>query len=248
MSVKGFLVNGQVQKYDYQELENLPLEKIFWAVYNTTTFTDIETASNAGKIVMLKLPAQLNNVIIPLSCFTTNGGTKYAEFYGVSGSGKGNSYVYIAYCDEGTDFWSMSRQLISGLAPVQRVNNKTGDVVLNASDVGALPASTVIPSKTSDLINDEGFINTSQAIAVAPVRSVNGQTGSVTIPVLPAGGTTGQVLVKKTGTNYDTEWVNQPGDLQHHNMGAENAGKILVVDNNGYITTMTREQWLEGNY
>lgn len=207
MSIKGFWVKGQVQKYDYQELENLPLEKIFWAVYNTTTFTDIETASNAGKIVMLQLPAQLNNVIIPLSCFTTDGGTKHAEFYGVSGSGRGNSYVYIAYCDEGTNFWSMSRQLISGLAPIQKVNNKTGNVTLDASDVGALPASTVIPSKTSDLINDEGFINTSQA----PVRSVNGQTGTISIPVLPSGGNVGQVLAKASNNDYETEWVNQSG-------------------------------------
>lgn len=32
------------------------------------------------------------------------------------------------------------------------------------------------------------------------------------------------------------------------NQGSANAGKILVVGNNGYITMVTREQWLEGNY
>lgn len=76
-------------------------------------------------------------------------------------------------------------------APVSSVNNKTGAVVLNASDVGALPDSTVIPSKTSDLQNDSGFLSSAvtsfngQTGAVnysAPVTSVNGQTGAVNTP------------------------------------------------------------------
>lgn len=60
--------------------------------------------------------------------------------------------------------------------PVKSVNTKTGDVVLTASDVGALPDTTVIPTKTSDLTNDSGFINASGA----PVQSVDGDTGTVT--------------------------------------------------------------------
>ena len=43
-------------------------------------------------------------------------------------------------------------------APVTSVNSKTGAVQLNASDVGALPNTTVIPTKTSQLDNDSGFI------------------------------------------------------------------------------------------
>lgn len=42
--------------------------------------------------------------------------------------------------------------------PVTSVNGKTGAVSLDASDVGALPSNTSIPSKTSDLTNDSGFI------------------------------------------------------------------------------------------
>ena len=115
--------------------------------------------------------------------------------------------------------------------PVKSVNTKTGDVVLTASDVNALPDTTTyvssvdgssgavttnavktttqslsdtqkvqartnigagtssfsgdygdlsnkptIPSKTSDLTNDSGFINA----AGAPVQSVDGATGVVT--------------------------------------------------------------------
>lgn len=50
-------------------------------------------------------------------------------------------------------------------APVQSVNGATGDVTVN------------VPTKTSDLTNDSGFLTS------APVTSVNGQTGAVTINV-----------------------------------------------------------------
>ena len=44
-------------------------------------------------------------------------------------------------------------------APVQSVNGQTGTVVLDAADVGALPDTTVIPTKTSDLTNDSDFMS-----------------------------------------------------------------------------------------
>lgn len=77
-------------------------------------------------------------------------------------------------------------------APVTSVNSKTGAVSLSASDVGALPDSTTIPTKTSDLTNDSGFLTSAGAVTsfngqhgavtyTAPVQSVNGQTGAVTV-------------------------------------------------------------------
>lgn len=47
--------------------------------------------------------------------------------------------------------------------PVQSVNGKAGTVKLSASDVGALPDSTKIPAKNSDLQNDSGYITVSVA-------------------------------------------------------------------------------------
>jgi len=41
-----------------------------------------------------------------------------------------------------------------GTSAVTSVNGQTGDVELDAEDVGALPSSTAIPTKTSDLTND----------------------------------------------------------------------------------------------
>lgn len=43
----------------------------------------------------------------------------------------------------------------------------------------------------------------------APVSSVDGKTGAVA--VLPSGGSSGQVLKKSSGTDYDVEWANESG-------------------------------------
>ena len=74
--------------------------------------------------------------------------------------------------------------------PVQSVNGQTGAVVLDATDVGALPDSIPIPTVPTDVSafdNDAGYVNATQAANAAPVQSVNGQTGTVTlsIPTVP---------------------------------------------------------------
>lgn len=82
--------------------------------------------------------------------------------------------------------------------PVQSVNGMTGDVIMDAADVGALPDTTAIPDSTSDLVNDSGFVDAAGAAAAAPVQSVNGLTGAVTIPLAPVysvNGRTGTVVL-----------------------------------------------------
>ena len=159
-------------------------------------------------------------------------------------------------------------------APVQSVNGQQGDVVLTASDVGALSSSTVIPTRTSQLTNDSGYITseTDPVFTASPAHSItsaditawnnksdfsgnyndltnkptiptktsqlqndsgflssavtsfNGQTGAVTysapvssvdgktgaVSVLPSGGASGQILSKRSGSNYDVQWINAP--------------------------------------
>lgn len=65
-----------------------------------------------------------------------------------------------------------------------------------ASDVGALPSSTTIPTKVSDLTNDSGF----------------------TTHGVPSGGSSGYVLKKASGTDYDLTWA------------AESGGSSITVD------------------
>jgi len=48
-------------------------------------------------------------------------------------------------------------------------------------DYDALDNKPTIPTKTSDLANDSGFVNAAGAAAAAPVTSVNGLTGAVTL-------------------------------------------------------------------
>lgn len=85
-------------------------------------------------------------------------------------------------------------------APVTSVNGQTGAVTVNVpsktsdltNDSGFITNSS-LPTKTSDLTNDSGFITA----ATAPVTSVNGKTGAVslTIPATP------KAYVTETGTS-----------------------------------------------
>ena len=56
---------------------------------------------------------------------------------------------------------------INKRSDVNSVNGKVGDVVLNASDIGALSKDTKIPTKTSDLINNSGFVTAAGRVANA---------------------------------------------------------------------------------
>lgn len=62
------------------------------------------------------------------------------------------------------------------------------------------------------------------------VSSVDGKTGTVT--VLPSGGTTGQVLKKVSGSNYDVTWANESGSVTSVNgqTGDVEVSTIAVQD------------------
>ena len=159
-------------------------------------------------------------------------------------------------------------------APVTSVNSMIGDVVLTAVDVGALPDSTTIPTKTSQLQNDSGFLSSAvtsfngQTGAVtysAPVSSVNSKTGAVTlsasdvgalpdsytapvasvdgktgtVTVLPTGGTTGQVLAKKSNTNYDTEWQTVSGGGAVDSVNGQTGTVVLDAEDVGALPDST---------
>lgn len=53
---------------------------------------------------------------------------------------------------------------------VQSVNGKTGEVILTPSDIGAMPATTVIPTKTSELTNDSDFQTSNQVESLIAVE------------------------------------------------------------------------------
>lgn len=78
-----------------------------------------------------------------------------------------------------------------------------------------------LPTKTSDLENDSGFITS------APVTSVNGQTGAVNIAVPSSAADVGAVATAQ---------------------GAAKANQFLVTDASGNVTTKTLESWQAQSY
>ena len=70
--------------------------------------------------------------------------------------------------------------VISTGGNVDSVNGKTGVVVLNAADVGALPSTTTIPDKTSQLDNDSGYITNSALTDYAKKTEIPTKTSELT--------------------------------------------------------------------
>lgn len=170
-------------------------------------------------------------------------------------------------------------------APVTSVNSHTGDVVLTASDVGALSSSTTYVSSFNG--------STGAVTYTAPVTSVNTKTGAVTItaadlgaitsesdPVFAAsaaygitsaditawnakytkpasgipatdltstvqsrllktGGSTGQVLAKASGTNYDVAWTTVSGGGAVDSVNGQTGTVVLDADDVGALASNT---------
>lgn len=104
---------------------------IFWAIFQVTTYQEVENALNAGKKVFLT----------SVDDNTLNG---LLSFY------EGEAFVFIAFKQKTmllffldvNNVWATDSISIS---PVTSVNNKTGAVTLSATDVGAIPNTTPIP-------------------------------------------------------------------------------------------------------
>jgi hypothetical protein len=72
---------------------------------------------------------------------------------------------------------------------VDSVNSQTGDVVLDAADVGAYPDT-----------NPSSFVDAAGAAAAAPVQSVNTQTGAVTLGAADVGAVPTSRTISTSGT------------------------------------------------
>lgn len=126
---------------------------------------------------------------------------------------------------------------VIGVKGAKESTYRTGEVNLTAANIGALPDTTHIPSKTSELTNDSGFLTS------VPVTSVNNKTGIVkltasdigaaaashTHPYLPlTGGTvTGAITYSNAENIYNTD-----GNI----LDAE----FLVLDSNNQITKTSK--------
>ena len=125
--------------------------------------------------------------------------------------------------------------------PVTSVNGKTGDVTLSASDVGALPDTTAIPSIEG--LATESYVDEKVGSIEVPVTSVNGQTGDITIKLpdniltttitIPAGRMRGDVNGDgKLDSNEEDDAYNPSSDA------------ILVFSHYTHKITLTDETQL----
>ena len=83
---------------------------------------------------------------------------------------------------------------------------------------------------------EEGPVSFTASLAAVGPKGDTGAAGAAGQGV-PVGGTTGQVLAKASGTNYDTEWVaRNPFDQDLNNSSNVVFGQVIVTDSTDYFT------------
>ena len=99
-------------------------------------------------------------------------------------------------------------------APVQSVNSMTGDVVITAAGLGAITTETdpiFVASAAYGISSSD--ISSWNAKYTKPASGIPATdlTSTVQSRLLKTGGSTGQVLAKASGTNYDVAWTTVSG-------------------------------------
>ena len=124
---------------------------------------------------------------------------------------------------------------VEASVPVTSVNSKTGAVQLNASDVGALPDTTVIPTKTSQLDNDSGFISD------IPIASAT-QLGGVKVGAGLSVTANGVLSATGGGTADSVEWnkvLDKPTTIAGYGITDANIENGTITLGNQTITPVT---------
>lgn len=123
-------------------------------------------------------------------------------------------------------------------APVQSVNSMTGDVVITAASLGALTSES-----------DPVFgASAAAGITAADITAWNGKytkpasgipatdlTSTVQSRLLKTGGTTGQVLAKVSGTNYDVAWTTVSAGGAVDSVNGQTGTVVLDADDVGAL-------------
>lgn len=135
--------------------------------YGGSTFVEISSGTTVGvsrdltsgtKIATITVNGTGSDIYAPTPPTKVSDLTNDSGFItGISSSDVTTALGYTPYNSTNPNGY-VNATGAANAAPVQSVNSQTGVVTLSASDVGALPSNTVIPTKTSDLTNDSGFI------------------------------------------------------------------------------------------
>lgn len=136
----------------------------YYFIPTTATFTVSTSTLYARNIKKLSMPTCLGYVATKSFAYTS--GEQHTDGYW---------YQYIKQLGDSAVVDGSSVNFTETDPTVPAWAKAATKPVYTASEVGALPDTTVIPSKTSDLTNDSGYITS------VPVTSVNGMTGEVII-------------------------------------------------------------------
>ena len=122
--------------------------------------------------------------------------------------------------------------------PVQSVNSMTGDVVITAASLGALTsesdpiftASAAYGISSSDITAWNGkYTKPASGIPATDL------TSTVQSRLLKTGGTTGQVLAKASGTNYDVAWTTVSGGGAVDSVNGQTGVVVLTASDVGAL-------------
>ena len=126
--------------------------------------------------------------------------------------------------------------------PVQSVNSMTGDVVITAASLGALTsesdpvftASAAYGISSSDITAWNGkYTKPASGIPATDL------TSTVQSRLLKTGGTTGQVLAKASGTNYDVAWTTVSGGGAVDSVNGQTGVVVLTASDVGALASST---------
>ena len=107
------------------------------------------------------------------------------------------------------------RTKLEGVAPSATANETDAFLLERANHTGTQAASTISDFDTEVSNNTDVAANTAKVgITTQQADDITANNAKVS---LIAGGTTGQALVKSTGTDYDVEWSDIAVDVQYHN-------------------------------
>jgi hypothetical protein len=237
-------------------------DDVFVATYGTTTNAEIETALSAGQTVFCKLTNSGVDYYLPLTRRYSATDHRFAAQYSATD-------IYAIGCSCISNAWNSWNRRIMPMPS----SPSSGDVLayngsawagkaLTASDVGALPDTTTIPSAATATPSDLGTaaVGTSSKYAKEdhvhnkPTYSKSdvglGNVDNVQqysannpppYPVSSVNGQTGAVSLSIPSSASDVGAVAVAQGVGH-------AGEFLVVGSNGDVTTVTLSTWQGGSY
>ena len=122
----------------------------------------------------------------------------------------------------------------SSTSGVASVNGKAGNVILTASDVGALPNTMIIPTKTSELDNDSGFVVDTNYVHID-------NNFTTTLKDKLEGIEDGAQKNTVTGVkgNFETAYRTGNIDITKENIGLGNVDNVKQWSNENHPTTLS---------